>query len=771
MKKILKSQWKAFILLSIGLLFVLYALNINHHYDKFDITEDALRFNELSIKTDGNFYYNEELHTLTVNPFENSSATITLPDGNYMQGEYYISLQYHIKDADVHMIISSKNILHSDNTLGQVFLDIPLDSSENSMTASFNIPEDLRDIEFSFIVNGDEFVFTKATVYGNNISTNDSFILQIIACLIYLVFIFVIFYPKDFAKPVIIKNQYISGKRVWFAITFTFIAIVVLTSLPFFNKGIWIGFDVPYHFARIEGQASALISGQFPVRIHGLLLNGYGYPNGIFYPELFMYIPAIMRVLGMSVLTIYITYVIFVQFFTLVIGYIYFSKSFNSRVVGMVTSIIYYTSAYRLCTVYGVGALGEYTAMMFLPMVFYSLYSVIWKSKNSWPLLCISMTALLQSHILSFAQTIIVFVFVCIIGIKQILGKEKRILPLLKATILTILLNFGFLVPLLWTSNKYVFDVFTRPWMLVNSSSITDFIGFFIADSLNTHLSLPFIICIFMFLIYLILFSKKEKKLVKVGIYSLLIGSIFLLSNTRFFPWSTIKNIPLLSDFLRSFHFTARFLVSATFCLSICCGVSFMLWVSNTSHKKLIATIICGFCVLSAMFAIGDVGTYLKEYIPSKHQVPIGTSTLGDVGQHEYIIKDTSLSSILYAGASIVSEKDNITFSNVSRDGTNISFDYDISSNEIPQKILLPLSYYPSYVAEINGVKYDTSMDGNHQVQVTLNEPTGHVEVSYKSITSFRLAELVSLSTLIAIIVYIIAIKYLNLNKYFKRSN
>ena len=74
-----------------------------------------------------------------------------------------------------------------------------------------------------------------------------------------------------------------------------------LSSYPLFTDYLTQGHDMNFQLYRIEGIKDGLLSGQFPVRIHPTHANGYGYATPVLYPELFLYIPAVFRLMGMSV--------------------------------------------------------------------------------------------------------------------------------------------------------------------------------------------------------------------------------------------------------------------------------------------------------------------------------------------------------------------------------------------------------------------------------------------------------------------------------------
>ena len=78
--------------------------------------------------------------------------------------------------------------------------------------------------------------------------------------------------------------------------------VTLLSCVPMLmNGGGCQGADWRFHLSRIEGIAQGLRDGQFPVRIYSQAKDGYGYAPSLFYGELFLYFPAVLRLLGMSV--------------------------------------------------------------------------------------------------------------------------------------------------------------------------------------------------------------------------------------------------------------------------------------------------------------------------------------------------------------------------------------------------------------------------------------------------------------------------------------
>ena len=79
------------------------------------------------------------------------------------------------------------------------------------------------------------------------------------------------------------------------------ILIAIITGLPFLKPGLGGHLlDTLYHLLRIESVKEALLNGAYPARVNPLFLNGYGYGSSLFYSDITLVVPAILRLLGVS---------------------------------------------------------------------------------------------------------------------------------------------------------------------------------------------------------------------------------------------------------------------------------------------------------------------------------------------------------------------------------------------------------------------------------------------------------------------------------------
>ena len=172
-----------------------------------------------------------------------------------------------------------------------------------------------------------------------------------------------------------------------------FIIVAILLSIfachRYLNNMMIFTHDLGYHLNRIMQISSGLNRGTFPILIHSGLLYNLGYANPLFYPELFLYLPAVvMSLFNLHVLTAYKLFLIVITFFTFLSMYYVTKKIFGKKEIAFLAGVLYIFSLYRLTGIYVRGALGELLAFIFVPILIYGLFNVLFDDTKSWPLIC-----------------------------------------------------------------------------------------------------------------------------------------------------------------------------------------------------------------------------------------------------------------------------------------------------------------------------------------------------------------------------------------------
>lgn len=225
--------------------------------------------------------------------------------------------------------------------------------------------------------------------------------------------------------------------------------VVLAASLPNFVDFAYEGHDVSFHLKRIVSLAEELKYGQFPVRMHTTVGNGYGYPLSIYYGDFLLYLPAILYNCAVPLQTCLQIYVLLINALTCAIAYFCLKGMTGHRTLSVLGAALYVLSHYRLTNIYVRSAVGEYTAMAFIPLAVLGIYRIVTAEKprfRDWLPLSLGMAGVALSHVLSTEMLAFDLILLCLGCLKRVLSRE-RLLAIVKAAVLCALLCGWFLVP------------------------------------------------------------------------------------------------------------------------------------------------------------------------------------------------------------------------------------------------------------------------------------------------------------------------------------
>jgi hypothetical protein len=234
------------------------------------------------------------------------------------------------------------------------------------------------------------------------------------------------------------------------------ILIVILgigTMLPLLTNGFF-SFHDNTQVERVFEMATALGDKMFPVRWVSDLGYGYGYPIFNFYGPFPYYIGGFLSLIGFNALVATkIMFVIGILFSGVTMFYL--SKKYFGTVSAVTSSIVYMYFPYHAVNIYVRGAVGEFFAYAFLPIVFLGLFKFFEISKlkintnNYFALLLVVLGVFLVSisHNLSIFMLLILLVPFLLVS-TFLIDKKKIFLVLsLGAIALGLLLSSFYVVP------------------------------------------------------------------------------------------------------------------------------------------------------------------------------------------------------------------------------------------------------------------------------------------------------------------------------------
>lgn len=597
------------------------------------------------------------------------------------------------------------------------------------------------------------------------------------------------------------KKQPETGEFLCPSNIYLFLTLAALgVSIPILNDYVMGGGDVAYHLNRIEGIRTGLLAGQFPVRIHTGTLWGYGYASSLFYPELLLYFPALLRLCGVSLVTASKLYLISVN---LLSGWLmYFAASrildgssirgeepiqkseqlqtalYNARLAGLIAGLLFLTAIFRLGEGYIDAAYGQFSSMAFLPLLLLGVYELLIGDERHWGYAAAGFTLVFQTHILSAVWSALLILAAVLLAAKRLCSKS-RLLACAKAAGLTILLNLWYLLPMLYMMSEPIqldtlptpFTEYAVPFALLFKASPE--IGFSTTKdglSLDNNI-LPLTVGLALLFSNLLLALPKCQGFCKKNVFDgmrkkarilFAWGAVMVFMASRAMPWKLFARIPAVDRFVSFTQFPWRLLAFAITFLCISGAAALVMTARETGQQA-------SFFALAFAVALFPLTTFLDAKNPEHvriREVEIIDSDM--IAGGEYLYDDTDVNQLPRQVTGPVSASEQLIISDFQRNNGQVTFRCSISGTtpepdslqkhsaismetaelaeaNTPLYIDVPLLYYPGYRAWADGKEIPVERGEQNLVRVIL--PTGSqgtVEVRYKGKRSWNLAAVIS---------------------------
>ncbi len=693
--------------------------------------------------------------------------TLSLPFGHY-----FVTCRYDSEKTD-----DTVNYLYIQNndktTQGIPQTDNYLRDDQNSYTGEFWIYSIKKDINFSVREITQKEESSLVDVHRYEIRTTP---------FVY----FVIMLPVLMLMAVTLWGMYIRCRRIAItkeslARTGVLIGTMLVSCIPLFFDKLIIGHDTIIQLLRLEGIKDGYLAGQLPVKVEPTFCGGYGYAFSIFYGSLFYNIPALLRLMGFSIQFSYKMYVALINIATVLISYYSFFVMLKNKKNAVIASVLYSLSVYRFYDLYQRGAVGEYTAMTFLPLIAVGLWKIYTSPddknlRKMWVMPVIGFWGVIQSHVLSTEIYGAFTLLLCLIMFKKTFKKD-RFIVLLKIVLISAVLNANYLLPFLecfMLDNLYIkHDSYVE---VLIGMPITHIFKFYTGKSSSSYyivdggLGCTSIIVIIM-LVYAGVkkyFSEdSRRKLWITGIISLV--SVILASSI--IPWMKMTNfldagtssgtvsklMHAVSRVFKTVQFPVRYVTVGAFvfimftCIVIFCKKNDK--VLKAATGLIFAITVVQFVWLSAvMMKNGNLDT---RYAIS----PTDKDFTFNLGGFEYMpLRDDD--GIPYMNMLMENEEcqtTNAEISNYSKYLTNINVHIKTGAASTGM-VEFPLLYYRGYKAvDVNTgeelLVYNSTSSARLAVIVTADYDSD-VKVYYAGKTTWHIAEVVSAMMMLFIILY-----------------
>lgn len=664
------------------------------------------------------------------------------------KGDYTVTIEYACEENQ-----SFDAFAYKPNTPYVKGAPAILDKSANMTSCQFRVTEDIDNFEVRVFYNGKgDFTVSQIVIERNNNAVKRS--------VIYLLAIFLLInFCCYFYHSSIERRKYL----------LSILGMTFMVSLPLFYIGVNDGGtmfpggqDTVFHLLRIEGIVKELRCGNFPARISSVWLGEYGYPASVYYGDVLLYIPAFFRLFGFTVMGAYKIYVFLINFATVLISEYSFRKIFQNRKIATLLTLVYVAASYRLVDIYIRAAVGEYTALTFMPLIALGVYDIYYgenrtlrKNLYDATILAIGMSGIVTSHVLSAEMAAVSLTLVCVICLKKTLT-VSAIRTFVIAVAETLLISAAFLVPFL----DYYINIPVNITNIVASemasaiqgdgANIGDYFAFFSNPfgDWSSMLFNPGIVLIFILAVAIVLWTQKAAtKAVKI---LSVLSVIILFAATNQFPWDNLAHDFVLFDLIAQVQYPWRYIGIAIIFLTMLLGFVLvqtecerLLKISKEqfSYLCMIATILMT-CLFVGYYA--DFGRRTMFYdtanMDSYH-----------VMQAEYLRTDTDTE--LFDGKL---GAENAEIELISRKGCEMNLRG--KTGKAKGTVTLPILNYKGYVVNDDaGNVYDIKDGKNNLISFSLPANfEGNLYLRFETPWYWTVSLAVSLSTLLLIGIFII---------------
>lgn len=530
--------------------------------------------------------------------------------------------------------------------------------------------------------------------------------------------------------------------------------IILLSSLiisfVFFTMNLSEYNEARIHIGRIIAIKEVLFKGIFPSFISPKHMLGFGYALNIFYGPITTYIPILFSFFNNSSIVGLKIFTFLTVLFSGITMYKFLLKISKRRLVALLGAIIYIIAPYKLTDIYSRDAVGEYTAFIFIPLVFLGLYEILFEKKKNFYLI-IGAVGLILSHTITTIYTALFSLIYILFNYKKL--KDKKIIKYLAIDVILILLLSSFyLFPLLEHKAYGNYTIFDSEEMGATGKYVQS-TGLGIKDFLASEFGLQEIVysfgIIILYSLVLTPFCIKKQKNNNHYIIFLILSLISLWMCTKAFPWFIMPNILTIIQFAWRQEGFFIFFISYVCAVNIVC-ISEMF----RDRKNIIAisVILCSF--LCSFF-----GTY--RYFENRgfdvdkefEKISIEKESIGPYNINRDYLPINALYNIEYMENRedrVYLLKGNCKITSEEKDGLNMKF---TASDVQNAKLELPYIFYHGYTIKVNDKNIKGYESDKGFLCIDLNED-GIVTVEYTGTFIDKLGYAISGTTLVILIGY-----------------
>lgn len=521
-----------------------------------------------------------------------------------------------------------------------------------------------------------------------------------------------------------------------------FIITMAIAVAPLISRYCICGHDLEYHLLRIESLKEGILIGKPFLKVNTLFFGGAGYASSMFYSDMYLLIPALLRVMGFSIKTSYHIFAIMVFVACYLTTYYSVFKMCYSKFAASVAAVLLTLCPYHMDDILVRGAVGEYMAFIFLPLAVYGVYNILFEEMDRPAAFAVGFAGLILTH----PATCILCVFFAfaafIVYIKRLLKNPSLIIKLALVTIFTALITSFFWLPMLEQFASAKFYV-SQNWSDLLDASL-DLYKVFTNDFPGLGIVLAILV------LPRFTLRRKDYPILSFVDFLLVMSLVFVIGTTNLVMWEKIGR------FFSFLQFPWRMLIMSSTLLAMADAIIIMIFLERFSEIKrelIFDAALIVVVALCAQISINRFNENSQGYYDYSDDYYSFAPYTGTVIAGEWLPLSVMDSQRLIEQSTVMTFDDGERC-DFTRERATVIADID-TAHEYAEVPFLYYKGYKAYITDASGEKtklYVTGEGDNGICRVYLSGQTGKLEVMYKSTVLQIISYIVSAVTLAMIL-------------------
>ena len=503
---------------------------------------------------------------------------------------------------------------------------------------------------------------------------------------------------------------------LWFFIITMMIAMSPLVSRYCIN-----GHDLEYHLLRIESLKEGILIGRPFMKVNTLFFGGAGYASTMFYSDIFMHIPALLRVFHVSIGKSFHIYTAIIFVLCYISTFYCVWKMSLSKFAASVAAMLLTLCPYHMDDMVVRTACGENAAFIFLPLAIYGLFNILYEEMDKPWVFGLGFAGLILAHPATCILAVIFGIAVLLVNIRVFISEPRLFAKMCIVAALAVLVTSYQWLPMLEQFADAKFYVSNNWTDLLDAS-----VGFSLLAS-DTFPCIGFIL--FALAVPRCFLQRKDYPILKFTDLMMISAMVFAVGATNIMPWERVAR------FFGFLQFPWRMFLISSVLLSMADAVVLKLFLDSVSEEKR------GFSkeiVLMIVFAVAGFLAIVHHNENSMGYYDYSDDYYSYKPYTAFVIAGEWLPQTVAESGRLVTQSEHMVFD----DGSECAFERSGSKiiahiGDRHDYVDVPFIYYKgysAYIEDIAGAKTKlsvTSEGDNGLCRVYLNGATGDITVNY----------------------------------------